>query len=475
MLQADGGDDDARGAAKIMQAEHEWFFTAPWERVYTRRGDALGLRGLTDGLADLLAPGLTNRTVDARWISILSWCLTRSHEVWLRSGGGPVRSREAAVRRYAWLRPLELMWVARSLELAKDDTRGRQLPGRRRVSVWLRDEPSAAHFAMTHDQFRAYRQTGAYGAYRTLFLNLPGLTLSAGEQRKGDGWTPGSTCLALAGAIDKLLGNARVELKVHTERKLSRRWTDEEDRWWIETWPNFASGSARSLPRKAEDVAALEEAGALRPLLFADTRSGARRSRVANVLSKSRAGDHLQICEELAAVLRSESDGPQIAMLPAFSRLADAGMDVMDAISGTLARSKSGPGLSVAQLAAEPAVQSSCAELASAAKAWLVSPRTSLRHIESADRLASTVVGINTREQLQQLIQHHVTFGGGVRWFAQRGDLLEPLLRPFEQRSARYRFRLWPLARMAAQSGETSGMPPALRADERALMEDDDE
>ena len=45
-----------------------WYFTAPWTPVAIRRGDALGFRASAEYFADLLAPGLSNATSDARWI-----------------------------------------------------------------------------------------------------------------------------------------------------------------------------------------------------------------------------------------------------------------------------------------------------------------------------------------------------------------------------------------------------------------------
>lgn len=57
-----------------------WYFTAPWDPVLIRRGDALGLRAGADYFAELLAPGLSNASSDARWISLLSWCLMWSHD-----------------------------------------------------------------------------------------------------------------------------------------------------------------------------------------------------------------------------------------------------------------------------------------------------------------------------------------------------------------------------------------------------------
>ena len=118
----------------MLEAESSWFLTTPWERVARRRGAALGLRPAADFLADVVAPGLTNGTVDARWVTLLSWCLKWSHECWSRCCGGDPDRREEQARRYAWLRPLELLWVARTLALDRDGEARRQLPGRRSVA-----------------------------------------------------------------------------------------------------------------------------------------------------------------------------------------------------------------------------------------------------------------------------------------------------------------------------------------------------
>ena len=98
--------------------EPRLLFTAPWEPLVVRRGDALGLRALTDEFADAIAPDLNNRINDARWVTILAWCLARSHEVFHASGGRSVATRDEQRQRYAWLRPLELTWVARTIALA---------------------------------------------------------------------------------------------------------------------------------------------------------------------------------------------------------------------------------------------------------------------------------------------------------------------------------------------------------------------
>lgn len=447
--------------------QHGWFFTAPWDPVYVRRGDALGLRGLNDLLGDLVAPGLTNRTHDARWVTILAWCLARSHEVWMASGGDLIRGRDDAALRYAWLRPLELMWVARTLRLVPDDARGRQLHGQRRVRAWLRYQPRPPRFAMSDDQYQGYRQTGMYGAYRTLLRSLPAMT------RSRDGWTPDSSCHLLAKETDKLLAKARFTPDAERERKIRRDWQGREDEWWLDKWQGFDAGSEKSLPHKRSVVVELEEASSLQSLLFGADAAGVRRARVASMLSGSRARDHQALCEELADALKGEPDGARIAMIPTFAVLADAGVETMDAVSEELAHNREGPGLSLSGLARRPAIQAACTSLGDAARRWLASERVEVRHVESADRLAHAVASGTTKDRLEALLHHHTAHGGGVRWFVVKDGVVEPKLRPSERGSSRYRFRLWPLARMAVQAGETSTVPAAL-IDDETYMDDEE-
>src|SRR5438876_8100210 len=101
-----------------VESQPRHLFTAPWEPVVVRRGDALGLRALADQFAEALAPGLSNRVRDGRWVTILAWCLTRSQDVFHASGGRSVVTRMEQRERYAWLRPLELLWIARTIALA---------------------------------------------------------------------------------------------------------------------------------------------------------------------------------------------------------------------------------------------------------------------------------------------------------------------------------------------------------------------
>lgn len=114
-----------------------------------RRGDALGLGALADQFADAVAPDLSNRIRDGRWVTILAWCLVQSQQVFHASGGRAVMTRQEQNQRYTWLRPLELMWVARTISvLEKEDWKQRPLAGRRRVGPWV-EKQSTERFGMS--------------------------------------------------------------------------------------------------------------------------------------------------------------------------------------------------------------------------------------------------------------------------------------------------------------------------------------
>ena len=218
------------------------------------KGQALGLRALTDEFADAVAPDLSNRVHDGRWVTVLAWCLAGSHEVFHASGGRSMATRNEQREQYVWLRPLELMWVARTIALAEDDWQNRSLAGQRRVRPWYEDTKRPPLFGMTKDQFRRYRQTGMYGGYRLAFRRWRGMTVA------GDGWTPGPATNMLAQWLDARLGAARPPWSIHADDgdesgvpKPDNRSRDKEDEWWLRRWENFAEGGrgaeANTLPR----------------------------------------------------------------------------------------------------------------------------------------------------------------------------------------------------------------------------------
>lgn len=448
------------------------FFTAAWEPVVVRRGDALGLRAFADQFADAVAPDLSNRVRDGRWVTILAWCLARSQAVFHASGGRTVASRQEQRMRYAWLRPLELMWVARTIALA-DDWRNRSLAGQRRVLPWYEDdEQSTDCFGMSTDQFQAYRQTGMYGGYRLAFRTWPGMTVS------GDGWRPGLATIELAKWLDGELGAARPRWPLHVgggdDERLSTRSAklrrNEEHLWWLQKWDTYAKGGRNAdentLPRGKNDFDVLPEVELLKPLIFGDDLNGRRRLKVACEVAKATAADHSAVCEHLGRVF---SEDRTIALLPRFSRLADAGMETMDFLAGSLHNETS---VALSDVAALPDAAPLCKTLMAAAEDWRSGVNMQLRHIETADRFARAIPSGRPIDCLRALLAYHERYGGGLRWFALRDGKIETRTPPRAGVSSRYRFRLWSLCRLATQCGLLSNMPAAIRGDDE---EEEDE
>jgi hypothetical protein len=447
-------------------------FTAPWQPVVVRRGDALGLRALTDEFADAVAPDLSNRVQDGRWVTILAWCLARSQEVFRATGGRSVATRAEQAERYAWLRPLELMWVARTIALA-EDWADRSLAGQRRVRPWYEfDRQRTERFGMSVDQFRAYRQTGMYGGYRVAFRKWPGMTVL------GDGWTPGKATIRLANWLDARLGRGRPRWALHAsdsdESKCptpNKRSRGKEHEWWLRNWEDFDKGSRSAdtdtLPRRRGDFKPLPEpeAALLKALVFGDDRYGKRRLEVVREVGKVPARHHIEVCERLG---RAFAGDVTFVMLPRFSRLADAGMKAMDLLATSL---QNNARVKLADVAARPKAARICDELIMVAQEWLKNASTQLPHIHSAHRFAIAIPSAPPAEVLRALLEYHESYGGGLRWFVLRNGWVEPRT-PWRAGSSRYRFRLWSLCRLATQCGVLRHMPTALLEDIEA--EDDE-
>jgi len=456
-----------------------FFFTAPWEPVSVRRGDALGLGALADQFADAVAPDLSNRISDGRWVTLLAWSLVRSQQAFQASGGRSVETRKEQTQRYAWLRPLELLWVARTISLLKTDTedwKQRPLSGRRRVAPWVNGNMKADRFGMTPKQFQAYRQTGPYGGYRRAFRKWPGLTT-------GDGWTPGPQSVALARWLDDKLKGARLQLAEDVSRsaKMARNkeGRDSENKWWLEHWQTFdQAGKAaelNTLPRQRGDFSELAEAVLLKPLIFGQDAAGDKRLTIVQSIAKSGATDHVSLCQYLSQHFSSD---PTIARLATFSRLADAGLDAMNYINEALKRE---PKVALADIARGGAAKEVCKALQAVAQAWLevqagsAAQATTLRHADTADRFAQTMAASAVPlDCFRQLLRHHETYGGGLRWFVLRDGHVEARTLS-KGEASRYRFRLWALCRLAVQCGVLTKMPKALQDDIEPDNNDDDD
>lgn len=429
----------------------EWYFSAPWDPLPVRRGDALGLRAGADYFADLIAPGLNNGTSDARWITLLSWCLKWSHIAWHNAGGGDLSRRDVQRARYAWLRPLELLWVDRTLESGQ--TTG-QLRGRRSIERWRKDDYKSLNFAMSDDQFRRYRQVGTYGAYRVLFRTITGLTSD------NDGWTPGDTALKLADIVNENLPGAAQLNQEHFEKGTKwGAWSDAEARYWIKhgwcEWTTKASHSILPTPGDStRNRLPGEEGRILKAALFT---ADSNRLATANVLSEAKAAQtHAEICDMLAkSNLYSSEISAKLKPLPAFTRLADAAMDVMRTLWIEINSDPEAPAPSIDRLARSTDLQPKFKKLQDMSREWLSAPgREGFPHDPVATQLAQSMQNAaSPSDQIRALAKHHHKYGGGRHWFREGAGALEPIVADTGIAASDYRFRLRALCLLAAQCG----------------------
>ena len=427
-----------------------WYFTAPWYPTPIRRGDALGFRAGADYFADLLAPGLSNATSDARWISLLSWCLYWSHVVWCKAGGGDLSRGEGQRARYAWLRPLELLWVDRTLESGQ--TTG-QLRGRRSIERWRKAGRQSPNFAMSPDQFRRYRQVGTYGAYRVV-LRTVGLTT-------GDGWTPAETARKLAKIVnDSLPADVRLQHENFPRSTKWGHWTDDEARYWVrQGWPDaFTKAGIGPLPTADNAISKrLPEAErrVLEPLLFGA--ESTRRVTAEALAGAKGAPSHADLCDILASsdALSKKIEPESLAPLPAFTRFADASMDAMRGLWSEINTDDAAQAPAIKKLACSSEVRSNLEMVRETGAAWLHAPaRSMFPHDDVITRMAEAMQAAKTPiEQLRVFVYHHHEHGGGRHWFREQEGKIVPLVADTGIAASDYRFRLRPLIRLAAQCG----------------------
>jgi hypothetical protein len=431
----------------------DWYFTAPWDSAPIRRGDALGLRAGADYFADLLAPGLSNGTSDARWISLLSWCLKWSHVAWESAGGGDLSRRDDQRARYAWLRPLELLWLDRTLEA--EQTTG-QLRGRRSVERWRKADRKTPNFTMSPDQFRRYRQVGTYGAYRVVFRTVEGLTT-------GDGWTPAKTALKLADLVNKNLPKEARLKEEYFENSNWKwgSWRDQEARFWAERgWSEWRTKPSQGLlPTPNEDKRVCEslpenERSILAPVLFGEE---SVRHKTAKVLaSATHAQSHVELCDALAGSNKFDKETQaKLALLPAFTRLADAAMDAMRTLWHVINHDGKAQAPTIEKIARSGELKEKFEQLKDMSEAWLgVSSRSNFPHQQIATQLAEAMQNADTLvDQIRALTKHHTEHGGGRRWFQEQAGALVPLVADTGIAASDYRFRLRTICLLAAQCG----------------------
>jgi hypothetical protein len=428
-----------------------WYLTRPWEPVSIRRGDALGFRAASDYCADLLAPGLSNSTSDARWISLLSWCLKWSHVAWKSAGGSDLSRRDDQRARYAWLRPLELLWVDRTLESGQ--TTG-QLRGRRSIERWRREDRRLRNFAMSPEQFRRYRQAGMYGAYRVVLRKVPLLTTD-------NGWTPDAIGLALADLVnDRLPRDARLRQEHFENGTKWGVWSNgNEARYWEEHgWQASWSQVGGFLPTPDDALGKQlpeQERRLLAPTLFAiDT---TRRVTAEVLASAKSARSHADLCEALAnsSSLARVLDSTSLAPLPAFSRFADAAMDAMRKLWKEINQDAQKQAPPVEKLVRSADLKLRFERLREEGGKWLNSAgRSAFPREHIVTQLAEAMSNAAAlSDQVRTLSRHHHEHGGGRRWFREESGKLVPLVPHNGIVASDYRFRLRSLCLLAAQCG----------------------
>lgn len=434
------------------------------------------MRGEAERLAEAIAPGLSNRTMDGRWLSIMCWALEQAYAAWWVLGrtdnDGHDVSSTSTGEVYSWLRPLELLWVARTIAKTDDGGRARQLPGVRAVRHWLDGEVSHKPFGFERSSYHRYRFTGVYGAYRVALRSLPGLTTG------GDGWRLGSIGREFAGIVH---GEARCS-RTHHRRKGVR---PEPERYWQRGF-EWRRGGAEFLPTVLAHPRRLPgpERELLRRVLFSSTegsdleRTHAKRRRsVVEAAARSAAATQHGLFADVARTLGNGQPHEEIALLSPFCELADAGVAAMNAC-WTAVGEWDGAGFARASDVLDRGeVADALSVLVAAANRWQRDSTKGGRPIAVADALAANVLAARGRRdrQFQALERHHNQFGGGLKWLALEGGAIKPLAPIRGGDASEYRFRLAALCRLGVQAGIIHTMPAALRVSDEFEAEGGEE
>ncbi|MPS82138.1 MAG: hypothetical protein E2591_29125 [Achromobacter sp.] len=440
-----------------------WFYTAPVDEIAARRGDPLGLQAVAERVAEVLAPGLSNRTVDARWISILCWCLREGQNAWRTygNGGDPASQGSIGKHIYPWIKPLELLWVARTVEFSPEEGRGRQLPGVRPIRQWLGQDKRPGRFSFAASSYEQYRYTGSYGGYRATLRALEGMT------ENGAGWLPGTNGQKLAEIV-----SAHVKGPDSYRRRAGSPPTPEA--YWLKTL-DWTRSSAEFLPTQLEQPRRLDgdERLILRDALFEKKRRddgqmhSLRRLKVVEAISRSKASNRPDLMRDLAIALKDENDLKWLPYLASFSALADAGTAAMNACWRAVSKATDRVPM-LDEVVGIPDVRLALDELVCASRRWHAEGSNSWS--SRAGALSQTVL-LNTQNLpgiLSRLIQFHLQYGSGLKWLIVDGKALRPVARLRDGDASFYRYRLPALMRLAKQCGVTNVMPAFLKDNNEA-------
>ncbi|MDN2699274.1 hypothetical protein O0882_23440 [Janthinobacterium sp. SUN073] len=424
------------------------FQTVPLVREPQRRRDPFGFAEVATFYADLLAPDLTNRQRDARWLTILCWSLQQVQATVVAPSG--------VAGDYDRLRGLELRWVMEACQLP-DQGKGRQLPGSRTVRRLNLEQYLNLQLEMGQGQWRRYRYVGPYAAYRSLLRHLALLEV--------DGWT-------LSPEGRKLARVAAGQVPNPKPGNILKG--DPDNGWlayWLRRWPIASSPPSSSdfLPGYVKALLPAERA-LITPKLFPD---GSRRRAVADGLAASTARTHAELCGELQRLLLVRNgwesrDRARLSKLEQFAYLADAAIDALDATYRLTAQNQNAQP-DVAEVAAGMAPELD--QLARACAQWgtgNVWPQ--VERFAAALRQKGSPAA-----RLQRLLRLHEQSAGGLLWLRERDGKVDRVAQYAQPPGGYYRFRLAALAHLAKGCKVISTLPIALQGDrERQTDEEPD-
>lgn len=422
------------------------FISSPLDASLSRRADALGLRLISDGYGDRIAPGMNARCGDAHWLMLLGWCLASIHRV------RPDLMQLSETERYRWLRPLELLWVREGLRsFGEEKGTGAQLPGRRSLADQI-DEPLREwprNFGLSPLAWRRYRQTGPYGAYRILIRSLRGFTTRE-DGDAGDGWWCGPLARILA---DDLATNLGFSQPPEASAKRDPEWFWRE--WWPGRWRNERTPWWRPIS-SAEHIRALPASTARNHLgkaLLDDGDDARIRGHAITCLAKTapRTFHKALSCLE-------QRQSTDLSGLTAFSEWSQAVFGVLEDIAKDIKDNDADigkEGMPVHRIVtrigrkAQYAGRLARKWLDSAAPAW-IPPET----MGIGQRLARQMHSARDPSQIvAAILHHHREHGQGAPWLILQKGYVGLASADGTARAARYGFRLSQLTCLAAQLG----------------------
>jgi len=402
------------------------FLTVPPEYIPSRRRDPFGFADIANYYSDLLAPGITNRNRDARWLTILCWSLDQIDKDFRNNDTDDY---------YNYLRGLELRWVMETCRLA-DEGKGRHLPGSRAVRRWLKSRAWSLQDQMGKDQWRRYRYVGPYASYRRLLQEIGLLD--------ADGWTP-------IGDGPKLAKLIRPNLKDNTNKATDGSWVD----YWLRRWPEKEKPQIELIPKSARSLRLTKaEIGLIEPLIFGDSIDGKRRRTIAKAMAKIKADNHAEMCLQIQRhLLKVSSSWPEeekakFEKLSTFAFMADAAVTALQAAFMVAEEP-----MSVRDVTKKVAVEIDA--LKESVKNWKKDNVWT-----RADSFALEIAKAKRNSDcLTSLVNLHIERHSGLKWLILQSDNLDRAVRYSAPPYGFYRFRLEALARMAVGCGVIEALP----------------